>query len=267
MAIKSVTIKDKSYTAARINQLCKSLAHSSDKLNEQITIAVSAAVGHAGLHSNLDPLITLFKGFRLKSGLLNKQGRQIKDYVLTYYRAIAFGDNDALGFKTTTRPIEGATRGEKETLTVGEKTRRMYLTGKKVDGTDKAEKLDMKEDGFTGLPDFADWLADVAKKPAIEAKKSKVTIGGIRKRLTSLVTAFHDLETMTPSERAEFIEHLDRIRSNVEKTKTEANADPDKSGLKTTHPAAKGAKEHTTNEPNGGKRQRKESKHVGGKAA
>ena len=267
MAIQSIKINNKSYSIQATTNLIASIVKQSDKLNDTLTIAVSAAVAHAGLYSNLNPLIDLFSNYRLKSGKLNKQGRLLKAYTLTYYKALAFDANDKPTFKLVATPVEGEEKGKTTMQPISVNSRGFYVTGRKGQNG-KAERLRFDDTAtpYAGLPHFAAWLEEEeAKAPKQEAKAS---VSGLKRRLSALADMLDGFgESVEPATFKEIQDAANAIYKRVQQLTVKTDVDPEQSALYPLGPDSDKSADNLLNTPIDGKKGPKNHQSAGRKVA
>ena len=265
--VESIKLNNKAFTVRAANQIISSLSKQADKFNANVTTAVSIAVAHAGLHSNLNPLISLFDGFRLKSGKLNKQGRLLKAYTLTYYKALAFDDADKPTFKQVMTPVEGEEKGKKELRPISVNSRGFYLTNEKGENGKQARyRFNDDKRSYTGLPSFGEWLEAETAKEAKE--KPKASVSGLKRRLTALADMLDDFdETVEPDTFKEIQDAASAIYKRIHALNVATVVDVMQSALHPLGPDADLTTDNLLNTPNGGKKGHKVHASAGRKVA
>lgn len=265
--VDSIKLNNKSFTVRAANQIISSLSKQADKFNANVTTAVSIAVAHAGLHSNLNPLISLFDGFRLKSGKLNKQGRLLKAYTLAYYKALAFDDADKPTFKQVMTPVEGEEKGKKELRPISVNSRGFYLTNEKGENGKQARyRFNDDKRSYTGLPPFGEWLEAETSKETKE--KPKASVSGLKRRLTALADMLDGFdENVEPDTFKEIQDAANAIYKRVQQLTVKTAVDPEQSALYPLGPDSDKLADNLLNTPIDGKKGPKNHQSAGRKVA
>lgn len=262
--ITSIKLNNKSFTAQATNILLAKLSKQTTQVNETVTLAVSVAVAHAGIHSNLTPLITLFDQFRLQSGKLNKQGRLIKGYVQAYYKAVDFDNTDRPAFKLVKTPVEGEEKGKTELKPISPTSRMYYLTGEKGENG-KPARASLATD-YAGLPAYGEWLA--SEKQAESKPTPKATVSSVKRRITALADLLNDFHgAVEPDAFKEIQDAAKAIFAQVQAMTVKTDVDVEQVTIKGATVDADPKADNLTNEPNGGKRALKSHHSAGRKVA
>lgn len=249
--ITSIKLNNKAFTPQATNSLLSKLSKQTTQVNETITLAVSVAVAHAGIHSNLTPLITIFDQFRLQSGKLNKQGRLIKAYVQAYYKAVDFDNVDRPAFKLVKTPVEGEEKGKTALKPISQTSRLYFLTGNKGENG-KPERASLATD-YAGLPSYGEWLANETQT---EAKPTpKATVSSVKRRITALADLLNDFHgDVEPDAFKEIQDAAKAIFAQVQSMTVKTNVDVEQVALQGATVDADPKADNLTNEPIGGKK-------------
>lgn len=183
----NIILNGKAVSPSAITRMIGQATKSSERYNELLTAIVSSALAHAGLHSNLSPLIEVLGTLKTKAGALNKQGRTVRDYILDHYKAIDITADGAVSFKKVTVKVEGGDAKETKQQTISPARRNSYLTGEIKDNGRPETKAFDDATGYYGITAYGVWLStDYAKVEKPEADKNTVTPNQIRRRLESI---------------------------------------------------------------------------------
>lgn len=258
----AITLNNSAITVSAITRALSKAAKSHDTYAAEITLAVSAAAAHAGLHGNLNPIRDIFDAYRTKAGRLNKQGVLLKSYTLQHYPALAFNADDVPEFKTVIKQVDGVSVKSP----VSPASRKFWTDGERNEDNGKVNRFDMAE-GFTGFTPYAQWLEAFNESSAAaneDAKPKAITANQLTKRLEALANALDGAEYKGTA--AEWQGVADQAAKLIERiygmTPTTDVGTED-----VLHPQALDVPGGVANQPNGGKKGHKEHAAAGKKRA
>lgn len=267
----SVKLNNRAVSMETFTRKVSSLTKNVDKFGDQITDVASIAVAHAALHSNLNPLILMFNSFRLNNGKLNKQGRLIKSYVSTFYKALAFDKQDNVSFKLVRTPVSGGDKGEYTMEPISVTARGLYIVGKGENG--RPEKADIRSEGhvYKGLPNYNVWVNSDLNKTEEKAKPT-ITASAIKRSVHTLADKIKEFKGMATPEQWESIRAdvnaiLEATYPAVINMSAGTDVDVDQSAIQGGNPNPDPKADNLVNTPIGGKKGIKVHESARGKVA
>ena len=259
----TIKLNGKGVTPSAITRMIGQATKSSDRYNELVSSIVSSALAHAGLHSNLSPLIEFMDTLKTKRGALSKQGRTIRDYILHHYKVIEITDA-GINFKKVKVKVEGGDAKETKLQTVDAAKRGNYYTGVRLEnGRPEVKRFDSD---YKGITPFGEWLTtDYATEDKSKADSNVVTPNQIRRRLESITRMVDGKQYKgTADDWAKLLKEVSELSTALLQMTPTTDIDSENAAL---NPPAMGVPGGTPNTPNDGKKNVKVHASARGKVA